>query len=297
MKPFSLITAAVFSALLLFTSCGSPPEVSLGPAEVVTTGFQFTEGPHWLDDGSLIFSDIPANKVYRWQPGSSESTVYIDSSGRANGIEALPGGDLVLAQHAGRVSRMISPTEFDVLASEYEGKRLNSPNDLAIRSDSVIYFTDPTFGVSEEDRELDVAGVYRIDPDGALTLVYDGFALPNGVTFSPDESQLYVNDSETGDILRFDVQPNGDLQNETVFANVGERSSGGAADGMITDADGRLYTTGPNGILVFNTEGEEVGRLDLGQQVTNVEWKGAGNDTLFVTSRSDVFRIPVEITP
>jgi gluconolactonase len=294
MKPFSLITAAVVSVLLLLTSCGSPPEVTLGPAEVVTTGFQFTEGPHWLDDGSLIFSDIPANTVYRWQPGSSESTVYIDSSGGANGIEALPGGDLVLAQHAGRVSRMISPAAFDTLASAYEGKRLNSPNDLAIRSDSVIYFTDPTFGVSEEDRELDVAGVYRIDPDGSLTLVYDKFALPNGVAFSPDEAHLYVNDSETGDVVRFDVQDDGELTNETLFANIGERSSGGAADGMITDADGRLYTTGPKGILVFNTEGGEVGRLDLGQQVTNVEWHGTSNDTLYVTSRADVFRVPVQ---
>ena len=298
--------AIAFGCLLLFAACTSDPDssepdpsgpqISLGEPEVVTSGFVFTEGPHWLDDGSLIFSDIPANKVYQWRPGSSESTVFIDSSGAANGIDELPGGTLVLAQHGGRVSRVemgeADSLTLTAIASEYEGKRLNSPNDLAVRSDSVIYFSDPTFGVSEENQELSFAGVYRLDPNGALTLMYDGFALPNGVALSPDESVLYVSDSETGDVMRFDVQDNGDLENGTLFANVGARSESGAADGILTDSDGRLYTTGPNGLMVFDSDGEPLATLDFGQQVTNLAW-GEDETTLFVTSVADVFRVDV----
>lgn len=256
----------------------------------------FTEGPHWLDDGSLLFSDIPAGKVYQWRPGSSESTVFIDSSGAANGIDELPDGTLIFAQHAGRVSRADGSTPDSVtltpIVSEYQGKRLNSPNDLAVRSDAVIFFTDPTFGVSEENQELSFAGVYRVDPSGALTLMYDDFALPNGVALSPNESVLYVSDSETGDVMRFDVLENGDLENEMLFANVGARTETGAADGMLTDSDGRLYTTGPNGLMVFNPDGETLATLDFGQQVTNLAW-GENETTLFVTSVADVFRVDV----
>lgn len=285
----------VASALLLI-SCTSDPEVTFGEPEVVTSGFTFTEGPHWLDDGGLIFSDIPANKVYRWRPGSSESEVFIDSSGRANGIAEMPDGTIVLAQHAGRVSRLVGmpdTMELAPVATEYQGQRLNSPNDLAIRSDSIIYFTDPPFGVSEEEQELDIAGVYRLDPDGSVTLMYDGFSLPNGIGFSPDESYLYVNDSETGDIMRFDVLPNGDLENRMLFASVGARTGGGAADGMTVDAEGRVYSTGPNGLQVFNREGNEVGQVEFGQRVTNVTWGGDGEATLYLTSVADVFRVTV----
>lgn len=302
----SLVLAAALGCLLLLAGCTSDTDtpdadspdagISFGEPEGVTSGFQFTEGPHWLDDGRLIFSDIPANKVYAWTPGSSESAVFIDSSGAANGIDEMPDGTIVLAQHAGRVSR-VEMGEADSLVlvpivTEYNGKRLNSPNDLAVRSDSVIYFTDPTFGVSDEDRELAFAGVYRIDPDGALTLMYDEFALPNGVAFSPDESHLYVCDSETGDVMRFDVQENGDLENRTLFVNVGTAAETGAADGMITDSDGRLYTTGPSGMVVYTREGEAVDTLDVGQRITNLAW-GDDETTLFMTSVADVFRVSV----
>ena len=306
MNATSFAVTAALGFLPLFSACTSDTDssdadnstsgIEFVDPQVVTSGFQFTEGPHWLDDGSLIFSDIPANKVYQWRPGSSESTVFIDSSGAANGIDELPDGTLILAQHAGRVSR-VEMGEADSLtlvaiASEYEGKRLNSPNDVAVRSDSVIYFTDPTFGISEEDRELDFAGVYRIDPDGTLTLMYDAFALPNGIALSPDESVLYVSDSETGDVMRFDVRENGDLENGSLFANVGARSEQRAADGLITDSDGRLYTTGPDGLMVFDPNGETVVTFDLDQQVTNVAW-GKDETTLFVTSVADVFRVTV----
>ena len=282
--------------LLLFAlfSCSEQGSFSMDEPERVTSGYQFTEGPHWLEEGSLIFSDIPANRVYRWMPGSSEATVYIDSSGNSNGIESMPDGTLVLAQHAGKVSKMNQDGTLEPIAESYEGQRLNSPNDLAIRSDGTIYFTDPTFGVSEEDRELDFAGVYRIDPAGELHLVYDGFSLPNGVALSPDETMLYVNDSETGSVIRFELLENGEAVNMEEFSNIGNMSEMGGADGMITDSDGRLYTTGPNGLIVFDSGGTEITRIEFEQQITNVEWGGEDGSSLFVTSRGDVFRIRVK---
>lgn len=293
MRNIYLAIVCFVGSFLLFTACASSPQFSLGEPEVVTTGYQFTEGPYWLDDGSLIFSDIPANKVYQWRPGSSESSVFIDSSGSSNGIDAMPDGTIILAQHTGRISRVLESKKLEPIVTEYQGKRLNSPNDLAIRSDSTIYFTDPTFGVSEEEQELSFAGVYRIDNQGKLTLMYDGFSLPNGIAFSPDESKLYVNDSKTGQIIRFDVRDNGDLENRQEFVNVGASTDSGAADGMITDSDGRLYTTSPHGLMVFNPNGEKVGQLNFGQQITNLEWGGEQGNMLFVTSLGEIFRVEV----
>lgn len=292
MKASSLPISFVIVLTLIASSCDSDTTFSLSTPEVITSGYQFTEGPHALEDESIIFSDIPANKVYQWQPGSDKSRVYIDSSGRSNGIEALPGGIIVLAQHDGRVSKYIKNSGFETLADEYQGMRLNSPNDLAIRSDSLIYFTDPPFGVSEEDQELDFAGVYRIDKDGGVVLMYDGFSLPNGITFSPDESHLYVNDSETGNILRFEVLENGDLTNEKLFVNIGVPGDNGAADGMITDSDGRLYTAGPNGLTVFDGEGNQLVSIGFEEQITNVELNSDQSE-LFITGASSVYRIRI----
>jgi gluconolactonase len=292
MKNIAVLAAFILTLFLMMVSCTPSNQFSLGVPEIITTGYEFTEGPHWLDDGSLIFSDIPANKVYQWRPGSAETSVFIDSSGRSNGIDGMPGGAIVLTQHDGRVSRLMENGDLEALATEYEGMRLNSPNDLAIRSDSLIYFTDPPFGVSPEDQKLSFAGVYRINNAGELTLLYDQLSLPNGIAFSPDESRLYVSDSETGDILRFDVLENGDLSNEEIFANIGAAANNGAADGMITDSDGRLYTTGPNGLIVFDNEGNRLANIKFEEQITNVEW-GSDETELFITAANAVYRVTV----
>jgi len=290
----ALCAAVCLSGLLLLVhACSPAPDVSFGSPEVIASGYEFTEGPHWLDDGRLLFSDIPANRVYQWDAASSETNVFIDSSGRSNGIAAGPDGTLILAQHAGRVSRLMDSGDMVPVVTEYQGKRLNSPNDVAIRSDSLIYFTDPPFGVSEENRELDFSGVYRAGADGEAILLYDAFQLPNGITFSPDESYLYVNDTETGDVMRFEVTEAGDLENGIRFASVGAGDDTGAADGMVTDDAGRLYSTGPGGIIVFNNEGNEVGRLSLDQRATNLAWGGENGTTLFITCPSEVLRVEV----
>lgn len=298
---FLLTSVLIFVIIIPFTSCTEEDsqqttEISqplLGKPEVVTSGFQFTEGPYWHPDGFLLFSDIPANTIYKWEPGSTESEIYIQPSGNSNGIKAMPDGTLLLAQHAGRVSSVSDSLTPETIVQEFDGNRLNSPNDIAVRSDGLIYFTDPIFGVSEENRELDIRGVFRINPDRSLTLVYEGFDLPNGIVFSPDENYLYVNDSATGTIIRFSVQENGDLSDGSPFTNIGEMTDMGGADGMTVDADGNLYTTGPNGILVFDNSGEEIFHLTFDQQVTNLAWEGTTNDALYVTSRGNVYRIPV----
>ena len=272
-------------------SCTQEFDPTAGEPEVVTEGFQFTEGPYWHPDGFLLFSDIPANRIYKWTPGNPESEVYLEPSGNSNGIAARPNGTLLLAQHAGRVSEVTDSLTTNPIATEYNGMRLNSPNDLAVRSDGLIYFTDPTFGVSDEEQELDVAGVYRINADGSVELLYDRFRLPNGIAFSPDESYLYINDSDTGQILRFEVLDNGDIQNPDRFANVGVMAEFGGSDGMVTDTDGRLYVTGPNGLSIYDQDRNLIERIPFDHQITNVAWGGDELRELYVTSPSAIYRI------
>jgi gluconolactonase len=292
MKIFITFLLVLFIGFGLI-SCAEKFDPVAGEPEVVTEGFRFTEGPYWHPEGFLLFSDIPANRVYKWTPGNSESEVYLEPSGNSNGIAARPDGTLLLAQHAGSVSEVTDSLTTNPVATQYNGMRLNSPNDVAVRSDGLIYFTDPTFGVSDDERELDISGVYRINADGSVTLLYDGFNLPNGIAFSPDESLLYVNDSETGQILRFDVLDNGNLENPQPFADIGEMAELGGADGMKTDSEGRLYTTGPNGFIVFDEDGNRIKQIRFDHQITNLAWGGEEMNELYMTSPSAIYRIPM----
>lgn len=292
MKIFITILLVLFIGFGLI-SCAKNFDPVAGEPEVVTEGFRFTEGPYWHPEGFLLFSDIPANRVYKWTPGNSESEVYLEPSGNSNGIAARPDGTLLLAQHAGSVSEVTDSLTTNPVATQYNGMRLNSPNDLAVRSDGLIYFTDPTFGVSDDERELDISGVYRINADGSVNLLYDGFNLPNGIAFSPDESYLYVNDSETGQILRFDVLDNGNIENPQPFASIGEMAELGGADGMKTDSDGRLYTTGPNGFIVFDEDGNRIKQIRFDHQITNLAWGGDDMNELYMTSPAAIYRIPM----
>jgi len=277
-------------------SCTSETELPLAEAEVITEGFQFTEGPYWHPDGYLLFSDIPANIIYKWEPGNTESDVYIQPSGNSNGITSTPDGSLLLAQHSGKVSMVNEDLTITVLADQYNNNRLNSPNDIVARSDGKIFFTDPPFGVSEEDRELDFSGVYRLDQDGTLTLLFDGFDYPNGIALSPDESTLYVNDSATGQIFQFDLLNDGSVENQSLFASVGERDDTGAADGMKTDSEGRVYSTGPGGLSVFDTEGNRIQIMGFDERITNLAWGDSDNSSLYVTAPNSVYRVQTNVS-
>lgn len=268
---------------------GEEPEIIAGPLE-------FTEGPYWHPDGFLLFSDIPANRVYRWSEQEGVD-VFLEPSGNSNGIQADIDGNIILAQHQGSVSRLSDDGTLSVLADNYQGQRLNSPNDIAVHSNGNIFFTDPPFGVEDEERELDFSGVYRLSEDGELSVIYDEFEYPNGLVFSADESRFYLNDSGTGDILVFDVDDEGIPHSPELFANVGEMSNEmGAADGMVIDEQGNLYTTGPSGLTVFNSEGEQLHLITIDEHITNLEWGGDDSNILYITGSDHVYRYPMNTT-
>lgn len=289
----------LFVGFLVLLAGGHPvaaqsPVPEGATVETIADGFQFTEGPYWRDAGDLVFTDIPANRVYRWTEDDSIS-VFLEPSGHANGISADADGHLLLAQHDGRVVRLTPEKEVEVLASEYRGQRLNSPNDLDVRSDGSIYFTDPPYGVDDEDRELDFSGVYRLHPDGTLELLIDAFPRPNGIAFSPDESRLYVNDARQTRIYVYDVDADGSLSNRRVFAEPTDDEAEGTTDGMEVDAEGRLYTTGPGGVWIYRPDGTLVDRIPTPQRITNLAFGGPNLDTLYITAPSAVYRIDLEV--
>ena len=293
-------------ATILLTACGQDEASERGTAassplptgvsvERIAGDFQFTEGPYWRPDSSdLIFSDIPANRVYRWAPGAVPRVV-LEPSGHSNGINADNEGRILLAQHDGHVARLLDSGETEILVSEYEGQRLNSPNDLDVHSSGAIYFTDPPYGVEEEDRELDFSGVYRLDPDGSLTLLTREFARPNGIVLSPDESRLYVNDSQENIVRVYDVAADGSLTNGRLFAEPQDAEADGATDGMKVDVEGNLYTTGPGGVWIYAPDGELLGRLPTPESPTNLAFGGSDMQTLYITAPPNVYRAPVDI--
>lgn len=262
--------------------------------EVITNGYQFTEGPLWHPDGYLLFSDIPANTIFKWTPGK-EAEVFVKPSGSANGIALYEDGNLVVAQHSGKISRITSDRTLETLVASYKRQRLNSPNDLTVSADGFIYFTDPPFGVSEENRELDFSGVYMLSPDLTLTPFYRKFSSPNGIILSPDETKLYVNNSETGQIMVFDLDKDGTPVNPRTFASVGSGTDQGSADGMTIDSEGRVYSTGPGGVFIFDVNGNQIRKIETEDRISNLAFGGEHNRTLFMTAPSVVYSLKMDV--
>lgn len=263
--------------------------------EPIATGFKFTEGPVWHPDGFLLFSDIPANIIYKWQP-NHEPIIFRKPSNKANGNTLDLEGRLVSGEHElRRVSRTEKDGNVITLASEYKGKKLNSPNDLVVKSDGSIYFTDPPYGIKSEEEELGFSGVYRLAPDGTLTLLIDDFIRPNGIAFSPDETKLYVNDSEAGHIRVFNVKAEGILAGGEIFAELKDSSQEGVPDGMKVDQEGNIYSTGPGGVWVFSPTGELLGIIEVPEAPANLAWGDGDYQTLYITARNSLYRIRLNI--
>jgi sugar lactone lactonase YvrE len=258
--------------------------------EKIADGFQFTEGPVWVPDGYLLFSDIPANTVYKYQ---EDSEIYLKPSGHSNGLTLDKQGRLLLCEHDRRLTRLEKDGSKTTLAEFYDGKRLNSPNDIVVKTDGAIYFTDPPYGLPNrtEGKELDFCGVYRLEQDGTLTLLDDGVPLPNGLAFSPDEKTLYVADSSSAQVYAYDVIDRGMLENKRVFAKLGVVGGAGAADGMKVDVDGNLFCTGPGGISVLGSNGVRYGVIECPEVPANVAWGGDDYKTLYITARTGVYRL------
>jgi gluconolactonase len=268
--------------------------------ESLGTGCQFTEGPLWnVKEKFLLFSDIPANQMKKWTPESGITT-FRDPSGKSNGLTYDKQGRLIACEHANRrVSRTESDGTVVTIASHYNGKRLNSPNDVVVKLDGSIYFTDPPYGLTaaygvEGKQELDFQGVYRLSSDGTLTLLVADFDRPNGLCFSPDESILYINDTARMHIRAFDVRRDGTLAKGRVFAE--EQGTNGAPDGMKVDERGNVYVTGPGGIWVFNPSGAHLGVIQTPEKAANLAWGGDDWGTLFITASTSIYRVQLKVS-
>lgn len=268
--------------------------VAVAAAEKVAGNLKFTEGPVWLPAGSLLFSDIPNNRIQRWHPTDGLS-VFREPSGNSNGLTLDREGRLLACEHGNRrVSRTLADGTVVALAERYEGKRLNSPNDLVVHSSGAVYFTDPPYGVKPPDRELGFQGVYRLDPDGSLHLLADDFDKPNGLALSPGEQSLYVDDTGRKHIRKFTVDPTGEVTGGDVWVTMNSNEPGGA-DGLKLDVDGRVYCTGPGGCWCFGPDGTHLGTLVLPEIPANVAWGDADRRTLYLTARTSVYRVPMKV--
>ena len=275
------------------------------PIERVAGGLGFTEGPVWRGN-ALLFSDVPNNRIVRWRrlPEGPELTTY--ATGRSNGLTLDRQGRLLAAAHGGRgVARVADDGTRTVLVEQFQGKRLNSPNDIVVKSDGSIYFTDPPYAVQIgtpgmsrpagwwsapiPGKEQPCNGVYRLTPDGALQLLADDCALPNGLAFSPDESVLYVDDSAYKHIRAFDVRPDGGLTKSRILLDMASTDAG-VPDGLKVDLQGNVFCTGPGGVWVCRADGTLLGRIILPELPANLAW-GEDGSVLFITARTSVYRM------
>jgi gluconolactonase len=294
--------------------------------EIIGNGFDWTEGPLWIkaDGGQLLFSDIPPNRILSWKAGRG-TQIYLEQSGYlgpiprannippdepgSNGLTLDPQGRLVLAQHGNRqVARMDAPlskpkAKYIPIADRYDGKRLNSPNDLAYHKDGSLYFTDPPYGLTRKmedpDKQLDFQGVYRVSKDGQVALLTKELSRPNGIAFSPDQKTLYVanSDPQRAIWMAYDVKPDGSIANGRVFFDatswVGPAKKG-LPDGLKVDTQGHLFATGPGGVLVFDKDAKHLGTFATGEATSNCAF-GEDGSTLFITADMNVLRLRLKV--
>jgi gluconolactonase len=276
--------------------------------ERLGTGFTFTEGPLWHPDGYLLFSDMPGDVRRRWDEASGVQEVA-NPSNKGNGMTFDLDGRLIICEHVTSSVVRMDPDGHgggrEVLATHYGDKELNSPNDVVVRRDGAIYFTDPTYGRMpgfgiEREQELDFQGVYRIPPGGGdPQLLADDFDQPNGLCFTADESLLYVNDTNKAHIRVFGVADDGTLTGGSVLAEgigTGDLDSGELVDGMKLDERGNIWVTGPGGVWVFDPGGEHLGTIEVPENVGNVNWGGPGWNQLFIPATSSMYRITCKVS-
>lgn len=279
--------------------------------EKIADGFSFTEGPVWHKDGYLLFSDIPANKIMKYEPGK-EVSVFMENSGfvstdieaegpGSNGLTFDKSGNLIICQHGARqVVKFDRAGNYVPIARQFGGKRLNSPNDAVVMKNGTIFFTDPPWGLPQNAddpaKELDFQGVYRLR-NGSLELVDRELILPNGITLSPEEKYLYVAETNNNNRLyyRYELDEEGNISKKSLFFDASEMTEKGGADGIKVDKKGNCYFTGPGGVLVISAKGEHLGTIKPPQQPANIGWGGKDGKTLYMTCRSALYAIELKI--
>jgi len=326
----TIVSSALFS-LVLTTGCSAPQPTDHGTGNILRVdpaineiipesykieklhgGFQFTEGPVWINQGGgyLLFSDIPANAVYKWTPDGQVSDflkpVFEEDyeEGRfvgSNGLLLDPDGNLVLCEHGGRrISRMGGEGSRTTIVDKYKGGKLNSPNDAIFHSDGSLYFTDPPYGFVQQDddpsKELEFNGIFRLSPDGALVLLNRSQTRPNGIGLSPNEKTLYVANSDPNKKLWMSYVVNGDgtLGEGSVFFDASSSTADGLPDGLTLDSQGNIYATGPGGVWIFTPEGKHLGTIQPEETPANVTFGDSDGMTLYMTARTGLYRIRIK---
>jgi gluconolactonase len=300
--------------------------------DVVKGGFGFTEGALWVPQGKrgyLLFSDIPANVIYKWNPADDKVSIYLDHSGYtgqdiwrvgfmqsngkdksdpkyeefpmigSNGLALDHEGRLVIATWAGRsIDRIEKNGTRTVLADRYDGKRFGGTNDLVVAKDDSVYFTDGYGGlrhtVDDPRKELDFNGVYRVK-DGKVTLVIKDIPNTNGLAFSADQKILYANGSRDRYVRRYDVLPDGNLTNSQLLIDMNSDPARGITDGLRVDSKGNLWETGPGGVWIITPEGKHIGTIALPELGANVEFGDADRKTLYIAARTSIYKIRVNV--
>lgn len=294
----------------------------------VATGYKWTEGPLWLASNKLLFAEIPSNSIRIWDPSASSVSIFLQPSGY-QGTESYggpePGSNAMTLDESGRITvaghAQRDVWRFDsadphgpitILADTYQGKRLNSPNDLVYKSDGSLYFTDPPYGLRQQNdadpaKELTFSGVYRIPAAAAqkagaapdrehMQLLIKDLSRPNGIAFSPDEKYLYVDNSEPHMFwMRYDVHPDGTLGNPKLFAEAGTYAKHGAPDGMKVDKQGNVYSAGPGGVWIFSPTGKHLATIALPETVGNLAWGDNDRKTLYICATGSVYRMRLKI--
>jgi gluconolactonase len=280
----------IFNSYVLFNS----------PMRQIATGFSWTEGPVWFGDANcLLFSDIPSNRIMRWSPDTGTS-VYRFPSNYSNGHTRDREGRLVSCEHG---ARRVTRTEYDgsitVIADSFDRKRLNSPNDVVVKSDGTIWFTDPHYGIAtnyegyKSEQELPCQ-VYRVDPaSGSMEAVLTDFNCPNGLAFSPSEDRLYVADTgrlhmdDPAHIRAFDCSSSGKLSGGDIFHSINP----GKADGIRIDTDGNIWSSAADGVHCLNPNGELLGKILVPEIVSNICFGGRAKHQLFITGTTSVYTV------
>ena len=240
---------------------------------------------------SELQSPVPISyAVFCLKKKKNKPTIFRRPSGNTNGNAYDSQGRLISAQHNRKLTRTEKDGKVTVLAERYNNKLLNSPNDIAVKSDDSIYFTDPPYGIKKEEEELGFYGIYRWD-NGNLTLLNKEMVRPNGIAFSPDEKKLYVSDSEKLHILVFDVKPDGTLSEGKVFAELPGSTDKGVPDGMKVDNKGNVYCTGSGGVWIFSPTGKLLNKISVPEKATNLAWGNQNYQTLYITAGNSVYRI------
>lgn len=263
------------------------PLPGIGNVELVDNGYMFTEGPQWRDtEGDLLFSDIPANTIYRYVPGGGDPVSFRSPSGNSNGIALDGDGAVITAEHGSRSIRR----DGVLVVGTFEGNDFNSPNDVIVHGDGTMYFTDPDYGLAGRPREISFNGVYRLQTNGTVTAEHMGAPpnaqKPNGIGISPDGNTIYVADTQEGRLWRFARNADGSLQPRAMHA-----VTSGGGDGLAVDVHGNIFVTTTAGIDVFSPTGHKWGTIDVPMQPANCAFGDVDHKTLYITARTALYKV------